>query len=102
VSCVDGAIKFGVHYLICVCGLIKLHVTSRGGWRGFNCRVRVRDNFLEEKNEVESGSNCSRHTFDLTDFDSDERPLSPIFGVELFFPVFLTLLALAPGVFSDC
>ncbi|KAH8995062.1 hypothetical protein EDB86DRAFT_2923757 [Lactarius hatsudake] len=42
-------------------------------------------------------------SFDLADFDSDERPpLCPAFGIEPVFPVFLSLLALAPGVCSDC
>src|ERR1700761_8177133 len=87
--------SWSVLYLISARARLQLHVTSRRGWRGLSCRVRVRDNFLETKMmRTESRLNGSRHTFDLADFDSDGRPLSPAFRVEPFATFFLSLLGL--------
>ena len=95
--------SWSVLYLIGARAHLQLHVTSRGGWLEFNCRVRVRDDFLETKMMImESQLNSSRHTFDLADFDSDGRPLSPAFRADPFSPFFLSLLGLTPGVCLDC
>ena len=99
----SGSSSWSVLYLIGAHARLQLHVTSRGGWRRFDCRVRVRDNFLETKMmKMERHLNSSRHTFDLADFDSDGRPLSPAFRAEPFTPFFFSLLGLAPVVCLGC